>query len=408
MMILLNCQIQNFEEAITVERKNNYPFVLVHGFLCFGDEQLLNDLTPNFGMFAGNAAQTVRSLGVECYCPSIGPFSSAWDRACELYAKIRGGRVDYGKVHSERYGHARYGRTHSAMIPDWGTLDEKGRLRKINIIAHSFGGPTISVFLDLLAKGSEEERQGTPENELSDLFKGGKEKWVHTFTALAATFNGVTLEDAAEPLVMPFETLLIGLGATLGRSPFSRLYDFHLDHFGISDPRGSLIPKVSRENFEGVKHYTSLHQDNIFYELTISGAKEIMDPVQFPSNIYYFTHWGCRTRPLDNTGFQIPAKNMLKPLMLFSIFECLWKKPDPSWMPNDGLVNIPSAVCPMYKGIEPEPFEDTEKCLPGHWYTYPTEDKDHTSFMGLGETPEAYADYFLNLAQTALAMPETD
>ena len=50
-------------------------------------------------------------MGIHTVAPSMGPFTSAWDRACEVYAQLVGGTVDYGKAHSEKYGHERYGRT---------------------------------------------------------------------------------------------------------------------------------------------------------------------------------------------------------------------------------------------------------------------------------------------------------
>ena len=47
--------------------------------------------------------------GIEAYAPAVGPLSSAWDRACELYAQLMGTRVDYGEAHSKMHGHNRYG-----------------------------------------------------------------------------------------------------------------------------------------------------------------------------------------------------------------------------------------------------------------------------------------------------------
>ena len=52
---------------------------------------------------------------------------SAWDRTCELYAQLTGTRVDYGKAHAEKYGHARYGRTYEKpLFPGWGEPDADG------------------------------------------------------------------------------------------------------------------------------------------------------------------------------------------------------------------------------------------------------------------------------------------
>ncbi len=39
-----------------------------------------------------------------------GPISSFHDRACEVFAQIKGAEVDYGAVHSEEAGHAQKSR----------------------------------------------------------------------------------------------------------------------------------------------------------------------------------------------------------------------------------------------------------------------------------------------------------
>ena len=85
-----------------------------------------------------------------------------------------GGTVDYGKVHSEKYGHKRYGHTYDKpLVPDWGKLDAEGKIKKINLIGHSFGSPTTRTLVELLTNGSEEERKATKEGSLSPLFEGG-------------------------------------------------------------------------------------------------------------------------------------------------------------------------------------------------------------------------------------------
>ena len=55
----------------------------------------------------------MRDRGHTVHYASVGPVSSNYDRACELYAQIKGTRVDYGQVHSQRYGHARYGKDYT-------------------------------------------------------------------------------------------------------------------------------------------------------------------------------------------------------------------------------------------------------------------------------------------------------
>ena len=91
-----------------LEKTSDYPFIVVHGFLGYGEETLFSKVFPYFGFRPDrNVIKAARKAGFEVYQPSLGPFNSMWDRACELYAQIVGGTVDYGKVHSEKFGHRR-------------------------------------------------------------------------------------------------------------------------------------------------------------------------------------------------------------------------------------------------------------------------------------------------------------
>ena len=172
---------------------NNYPTIFVHGFLGWGSEDDIDKVIHYWGATRNrDLLAHLREEGFECYNPSVGPFNGVWDRACELYARLMGGRVDYGKVHSEKYGHERYGRTYPGILKDWGT---PGNHAKINLVGHSFGGPTVRMFAELIANGSEAERNGTPEEELSGLFKGGNANMIHTVTTLSGVNNGTTYDD---------------------------------------------------------------------------------------------------------------------------------------------------------------------------------------------------------------------
>ena len=135
-----------------MRKTNNYPFVLIHGYLCWGNEDRINDVCPTYGMWNGSAKTTLQDAGYIADTPSVGPFTGMWDRACELYAFIKGGTVDYGKVHSERIGHDRFGKTYPGFVPNWGELDEAGKIQKVNLIGHSFGGPTVRTLIHLLAE----------------------------------------------------------------------------------------------------------------------------------------------------------------------------------------------------------------------------------------------------------------
>lgn len=63
------------------ERQNDYPIVLVHGLAGFDDLAGI----PYWGT-AANVPKDLKSKGYDNYVAAVGPFSSNWDRACELYA----------------------------------------------------------------------------------------------------------------------------------------------------------------------------------------------------------------------------------------------------------------------------------------------------------------------------------
>ena len=119
----------------------SYPYVLVHGLGGWGDGNSINDVAQYWGGGNSDLKKILESEGYEVHTPSVGPVSSAWDRACELYAQLAGTRVDYGEAHSKEHNHERYGRTYTEpMIPNWGQKMNGGQTVKINLVGHSFGG----------------------------------------------------------------------------------------------------------------------------------------------------------------------------------------------------------------------------------------------------------------------------
>ena len=133
-----------------MEYKNNYPVVIVHGLMGWGEQDLIDKKFPHFGLtHEKDLCKHLREQGIEVHRPSLGPVNSGWDRACVLWAYLFGGRVDYGKVHSEKYGHARFGREYPGVLKD---LGQDGPHKKINIfgkshvdeVAQEFGIPVLA------------------------------------------------------------------------------------------------------------------------------------------------------------------------------------------------------------------------------------------------------------------------
>ena len=76
--------------------QNDYPIVLVHGFFGWG-----NDEMGSYRYWGGHKdiQKILQDNGYKVFNVSVGPISSNWDRAVEVYYQLKGGQVDYG------YGH---------------------------------------------------------------------------------------------------------------------------------------------------------------------------------------------------------------------------------------------------------------------------------------------------------------
>ncbi len=395
-----------------ITRLNNYPFVMFHGFAGFGDQEIATKFVPYFGMFSTSVKKLYAEYGTEVYTPSMSGFTSMWDRACEAYAQIVGGTVDYGKVHSEKYGHARYGRTYKAMIPDWGKLDAEGKIKKINVVGHSFGGPTVRFFVNMIVKGSKEEIEGTPSEELSEFFKGGHDNWIHSCTTLASANDGISFLYAIEKPAPYIAKGLLAVLSLLGNIPFANVYDPQMEQFGIGckpeDRKWQL-----KLNWKEVCHYYD-SDDCVLNDLYIHKARERMADWKAFDNIYYFSY--SATRTVENAqGNYVPVKKMIA--LLKPTSKIVGKYPGnpadanhaevgPEWKMNDGLVNTVTEQAPKHERWEPWHGEDNIK--PGIWYDMPTEEKDHMSYCGNGESREDYGIFFYEILRRVSNLPSID
>lgn len=79
--------------------------------------------------------------------PVVSPVASSWERACQLFYQLKGGRVDYGEAHSRRHEIERFGPTFQALYPEW---DED---HPVHLVGHSFGGCTARALQQMLADG---------------------------------------------------------------------------------------------------------------------------------------------------------------------------------------------------------------------------------------------------------------
>ena len=397
-LLLLPAAAANTQSGAT-----RYPTVYVHGLMGWGEHDQIYSAVPYWGL-STDLMPYMTSKGYESYAASVGPLSSAWDRACELYAQLTGTTVDYGAAHAAEYGHARYGATYDKPLFEGWSAD-----KKINLVGHSFGGATIRLFLDILADGSAEEQAAAKAagTEVSPFFEGGKADWVYSLTTLAAPHNGTTFLECCDNMAQFAAEASTAMAKLLGISDFKGVYDFQLDQFGIrkddNETFAQALERVLKSDFLS-------HNDNAFLDLTIDKSLEINKGIAIQPNVYYFSYAGDQTSADPRTGNHyptvsaIPSNGMCALMLSFSYNMGKYYDKytaggiyiDRSWLPNDGLVNTVSALYPTttdknttecrkqdgsqgwvnYDGYSDIAFR------PGIWYVMPVTRADHMQFVG--------------------------
>ena len=387
------------------ERQNDYPIVLVHGLAGFDDLAGI----PYWGT-AANVPKDLKSKGYDNYVAAVGPFSSNWDRACELYAQIVGGTVDYGQAHSEKHGHERYGRTYPGFYPEWGQSDPAtGQINKVHLIGHSMGGQTIRTLADLLMEGSAEERAVTPEEELSPLFTGGK-PWLSGLLTVATPHDGSTAaycfvgHNRDESL---FQTMMLMIAA-IGGSSCLDIYDFHLDQWGLVKQPGE-SGKAFAKRVEASQVWTA-GSDLASWDLQPEGARELNEWVNAQPEFYYFSQAATCTYKSLLSGHQVPRIEMNPLFYAFSahIGSYTQNKPvviDKSWWENDGLVSVVTADGP-HVGSNDEIIDYNGTPQKGKWnYLGKIEKVDHMSITGT-LSPRDARPQFRSYAELLASLPE--
>jgi triacylglycerol lipase len=368
--------------GMSAQAANNHPVVLVHGFLGFGPDSLVG---TGFLYWGGNndVAASMRADGRQVFTAGVGPVSSNWDRAVELYYQIKGGCADYGVRHVAL--HAGAGEIQKpagkcwaadannnpngypvALYPQWDAA------HPLHFVAHSQGGQTVRTLIALLENGSPNGGEGG-----GDLFVGGKTGWVTSATTISSPHNGTTLRDVIVDYVPKISELagkIVEVAGFGGSS--SPLYKFRLEQFGLAQgPAESLDDFIRRT--QGAPFWQLANHDAAQWDLGPDGAAELNNWVKTSPRVYYFSigsrateggYWCCNNTdrviaPLQNGSFQYPRNDMifflkntagewvvpsiLKRGMGSYVQSATGRVPtDSSWFHNDGVVNTVSMIAP--------------------------------------------------------------
>lgn len=358
--------------------KPKYPVVFVHGMFGWGGDEGLNKYVPYWGATTGDLMEYLSGEGFEVYSASCGPVSSAWDRACELYARLTGSTVDYGKAHSRRFGHRRYGREYTEPLFE-GWSSEK----KVHLVGHSFGGNTVRLLAHLLSFGSPEEIACTDPEELSPLFEGGHDDLILSIVTICAPHNGTPAFEVARKFgLMPIvKGIAYNYCAVAGRSYAEkvRFFDFHLEQFGVSNTPGF---KDSLPIFRSKSTFKQSN-DNIEYDMSPEGTEKMNRMCRINPELYYFSYAYNAVEKKRKHNF--PSKTdfgFLKftATLILVLGHFSGGNNDYLEYANDGLVNASSALHPKN---EPAGNFDGINIKKGLWNMMPIMTGDHGTPIGL-------------------------
>lgn len=370
----------------------NDPIILVHGFLGFDSESETGLAFPYWGGTL-DLEKRLTKRGFQVHTARVGPVSSNWDRACELYAYIKGGWVDYGAAHARKFGHARYGEYYPGVFPEWGSVSaENGRIQKVHLIGHSMGGQTARLLTELLAYGSRAEiraasqertaeakamadrhqrarRAERSDRGLSELFTGGH-RWVASITTIATPHDGTTLTQRYED-VGTLERLFARMVTRSSLQKEDPLIQLHLQHWAERRRENEtfeqfLMRAIRRDLWQDTEDFS-------YFDLTLQGAMQLNMQTTTHSDVYYFSWATSRTVPEGPEGHHVPMRGMsllLHPSARYmgSLTELPSKvagEPE-QWWENDGIVNTCSMDGPSL-GRHTAIKRYTEPPKPGVW-----------------------------------------
>ncbi|WP_291425481.1 triacylglycerol lipase [Deinococcus sp.] len=342
------------------------PIVLIHGFVGFGRNELGGVIKYWGGIY--DVQEDLRSKGYNVFTAAVGPISSNWDRAAELYAQIKGGCVDYGAARAAQYGHDRFdtAKCYPGFYPQWDAQ------HPINLIGHSQGGQTSRMLVKLLEDGSPANADG------NNLFVGGRVGWVNNVMMISAPGDGSPAADNLQTLIPNLQKTLMSLAATAADLGLNPIYDFKLGQYHLKRQPGETLDAYIKRVM-GSPIMTS--HDSSAWDLRPDGAKELNAFIGRSKVTKYFSWATNDTSPGLLTGWAYPNITM-NPIIKLTAYP--YPRPmlpglgnvygssmyggyqyNSSWWPNDGLV--PSNYMGAPAGQSMESYSG-QVAQAGHWY----------------------------------------
>lgn len=356
--------------------QNNYPIVFVHGFMGWGPGEM-----GDYNYWGGKKdfLSSLKSQGHEVFEVSVGPVSSNWERAIECYYQIKGGQVDYGKRHSDKYNVIQKpsNKNYTGLYPNWDSNSP------IHIIGHSMGGQTARMLQHILStEFFIEEKSGVKED--SKLLSTAQSGMLKSITTISTPHDGTTLTEIVTKS-LPFLQYFVGVAGIVGNS----FYNFDLEHMRFTkDEEESWLTYIER-----MRNHTAWSTKNISgWDLSLDGARELNGILNASPETFYFSFATSTTKKNIENKYHSPVKNT--PIMIKTRSKLIgfrtgyWfdgSKTDSLWYENDGVVNTISMYGPTsgINGADPiVKYESNDLLIPGQWNWIKIPDMDHWSVIG--------------------------
>lgn len=385
-------------------RSAGIPVIMVHGLGGFGPGEMMG--LYHYWGGVDNIPQYLTGKGYPAYAAKVGPVSSNWDRAVELYYYIKGGYVDYGRFHSGKYGHhQKKARYYPGIYPQWDAQ------HPVHLLGHSMGGITVRKLVTLLEQGDAAERSDPAH---AAIFNGGKTGWVKSVTTISTPHNGATLSYLLLNGDIPFvRGLVTAVAALAGIMPgVEKIYDFDLEQWGLEQQPGeswyAYAKRVEHSDIWKTEDYSG-------HDVTPEAAAKTQQAEPDSRNVYYFSIATKASLRGLLTGWEYPRLDMFPVLMpvaypvplFMGIGNYTRNVPghvviDAKWWANDGAANVYGMSGPAAGIIKPyNPAVPLQKGVWNHIGLY--NGYDHFDVIGIGYFPSVRP-FYLNIAQLLSAV----